>query len=164
MLLGMRKEALVVGGVIAGSLVLIVGLAFLGARPAKPVKDVTTACVQHQGIGMHIHPRLKITIDGEERKIPANIGIVGPRCMRPLHTHDDSGTLHLEFPVQQEARLGQFFQVWQQPFSASQILDRAISEGDRIRVTVNDQETDDMENLLLHDMDNIVVDVQKLET
>lgn len=157
----MRKEVLVVGGVIAGSLVLIVGLAFLGARPAKPVADVTTACVQHRGVGMHIHPHVTIILDDAERKIPADIGIVGPRCMRPLHTHDDSGTLHLEFPVQQEARLGQFFEVWRQPFSKQQILDRTLTEADTLRVTVNGKETQELETLLLHDRDAVVVEVAR---
>lgn len=157
----MRKELFVVGGVIGASLLLIVGLGVLGARPKKPIEDVTTACVQHQGIGMHIHPRLAISIDGEARKIPADIGIVGPRCMRPLHTHDQSGTLHLEFPVPQDVRLGQFFQVWGQPFARAQILDREIGEGDALRVTVNGKETDQLEDLILHDRDEVSVTVQK---
>lgn len=157
----MRKEYLLVSGVIVGSLVLILGLAALGTRAPKPIEDVTTACVQHTGGGMHIHARLRIVIDGAERPLPADVGIVGPRCMRPLHTHDTSGTLHLEFPVTQEARLGQFFSIWEQPLSATQILDRAISESDTIRVTVNGTETKEMEQLLLHDGDAVAIEVRK---
>lgn len=159
----MRKEYLLVGGVIVGSLLLMLGLAALGTRSRKPIEDVTTACVQHAGIGIHIHSRLRIVIDGAERPIPADIGIVGPRCMRPLHTHDDSGTLHLEFPIQQDVHLGEFFRVWGQPFSKQQILDRAIGEGDVLRVTVNGAEVSELENLLLHDRDDVVVEVAKRE-
>lgn len=157
----MRREILLVGGVLLGSLGLIVGLTLIGTRAAQPIEEVTTACVQHQGIGMHIHPRLKIVIDGAERKIPANVGIVGPRCMRPLHTHDDRGTLHLEFPVQQDVRLGQFFQVWEQPFSEAKILDRALGEDDVLRVTVNGSAVQGLEDLLLHDRDEVVIEVKK---
>lgn len=156
----MRKEPLVVGGVVAGSLILVAGLGFLGTRPKKPIADVNAACVQHGGVGMHIHPQLKIVIDGRERAIPSDIG-VAPGCMRPIHTHDESGKIHLEFPVQQEVRLGQFFEVWKQPFSKQQVLDRTVGPDDLFQVTVNGKETAELENLLLHDRDDIVIEVRK---
>lgn len=156
----MRKEHLVVAGVIGGSLLLMAALAMLGARPRRPITDVTTACVQHDGVGMHIHPHLKIVINGSERAIPSEIG-VSPGCMRPIHTHDGTGVIHLEFPVTQEVRLGQFFQIWQQPFSQQQILDRTIGAEDVLRVTVNGEETSELENLVLHDKDDIVIDIRK---
>lgn len=157
----MRREVLLVAGVIGGSVVLIGLLAVVSARPRKPIEDVTMACVQHTGVGFHIHPHLRVILDGEKQEIPAEIGIVSPRCMRPLHTHDDSGKLHLEFPVQQEVRLGQFFEVWKQPFSRSHILGRTIGDGDVLRVTVNGQETNELDALLLHDGDDILVEVKK---
>lgn len=156
----MRKEYLMVGGVIVGSLVLILGLAALGARPRKPITDVTTACVNHGGLGMHIHPHLAIQIDGQNRDIPANMGVT-PGCMRPIHTHDDSGTLHLEFPRQQDVSLTDFFRIWGQPFSDTQILDRAIGENDLLRVTVNGAEVQERQTLRLHDSDQISIEVTK---
>lgn len=156
----MRKEYLLVGGVVVGSLVLILGLAALGARPRKPITDVTTACVNHGGLGMHIHPRLAIQIDGQNRDIPANVGVT-PGCMRPIHTHDDSGTLHVEFPGQQEVPLEWFFRLWEQPFTDTQILDRAIGADDLVRVTVNGAEVQERQTLRLHDGDQISIEVTK---
>lgn len=158
----MRKEYLLALSVVGGSLLLIGGLAALGSRPRKPIADVTTACVRHQGGGMHIHPRLQIVIDGQERPIPVNVGVT-PTCMRPLHTHSGDGLLHLEFPVEQEVRLGQFFQIWQQPFSATQVLERTVGDGEVLGVTVNGRETAERGNLLLHDGDKIVIEVKKRE-
>lgn len=151
---------MLVGGVVAGSLLLMVGLALFATRARKPITDVMTACVQHEGIGMHIHPRLAMRIDGAERPIPSGIGL-SPGCMRPLHTHDDTGTIHLEFPIPQEVRLGQFFTVWGQPFSKDQILDRAIGSDDLLRVTVNGNEVSELEQLLLRDREEIVLEVRK---
>lgn len=156
----MRKEPLVVGGVVVGSLILVAGLGFLGTRPKKPIADVNAACVQHEGVGMHVHPQLKIVIDGAERAIPSEIGVTRS-CMRPIHTHDESGKIHLEFPVQQDVRLGQFFEVWEQPFSKARILDRTVGPDDLLRVTVNGKKTGELENLLLHDRDDIVLEVRK---
>lgn len=158
----MRKEVLLVGAVVAGTLVLIVGLALLGGRPRTPIDDVLTACVQHTGLGMHIHPHLRMVIDGAERPIPANIGITAA-CMRPIHTHDETGTLHLEFPVEQDVRLSEFFRVWEQPFSRTQVLDRTIGEGDTLRVTVNDQDVENLDTIFMHDGDEIVIEVKKKE-
>jgi hypothetical protein len=156
----MRKEPLLVGGVVAGSLVLMVGLAFVGTRPKKPIADVMAVCVQHAGVGMHIHPQLTIVIDGAERTIPSDIGI-SPGCMRPIHTHDDTGQIHLEFPSPQDVRLGQFFAVWGQPVSRTLILDRTLGPDDLLRVMVNGKEVSELENLLLRDHDDIVIEVQK---
>lgn len=156
----MRKEHLLIVGVVLGSLLLMGGLAGFGSRPRQPIADVLTACVQHTGVGIHVHPRLTIILDGQPRPIPSDIGVTRA-CMRPLHTHDDSGTLHLEFPIAQEVILGQFFAVWGQPFSRTQILDRVVTADDALRVTVNGQEAVELENLVLHDRDEISVEVSK---
>lgn len=82
--------------------------------------DPLDLCVQHTGVGMHIHSHLKIFVKGEDRKIPANIGI-SSTCMRPIHTHDDSGTLHLEFPTQQDVALNSFFKIWEEKFNLENV-------------------------------------------
>jgi hypothetical protein len=43
----------------------------------------------------HIHPVLKIVVDGKETPIPANIGL-SAGCEKVLHTHDRTGTIHVE--------------------------------------------------------------------
>jgi hypothetical protein len=70
---------------------------------------------QEDGIGarmvLHIHPHLNITNDGKTATIPKNIGInsslyndhsldkYGMQEMAPLHTHDNSGVIHVESSV-----------------------------------------------------------------
>src|SRR2546426_10179788 len=62
----------------------------------------------HGGGMFHIHPVLRITINGQPVTIPANIGIDSALWndhsldadgmmsgMAPLHTHDTSGTIHV---------------------------------------------------------------------
>jgi hypothetical protein len=160
----MQKQFLVIGGTIAATVALASGLAFFGARPKTPLTDeqIRTACVQHGGVGMHIHPYLAIKIDGEERKIPENIGIDGG-CMHPIHTHDDTGVIHLEFPVTQDVSLAQFFDMWKQPLSREQILDRHMSAGDELRVTVKGTPTKELERVPLRDQDQIAIEVRKKE-
>ena len=65
------------------------------------------------GTALHIHPQLRIDVHGSRIAIPVNIGISpGGQSMAALHTHDDSGTIHVESPVVRTYTLGEFFDVW----------------------------------------------------
>ena len=125
--------------------------------PANPDQGgVLDACVQHTGVGMHIHPHLSITINGQPQKIPANIGVT-PLCMRPIHTHDDSGTLHLEFKKPQPVKLGGFFQVWEKAFSENCIFDSCNETGKKVKMFVNGAENSEFGNYIMKDKDNIEI-------
>lgn len=66
----------------------------------------------HQKIASHIHPTLTIFIDGDEETIPANLGIEGS-CMREVHTHDTTGSIHIETAkLGSTYTLADFFTVW----------------------------------------------------
>lgn len=107
--------------------------------------DPLSLCIQHTNVRMHIHPRLKMVVKGEEIKIPHDVG-VSATCMRPVHTHDDSGTLHLEFPNTTDVPLGYFFKVWEKPLS---------SFGMNHKMKVNGKENTELENYIMRDGDQI---------
>lgn len=140
-------------------LVIAFGFIFLGNRQSgSNEQDITKICVQHQGsIRMHIHPRLKIVIKNKEEVIPANIGIVSPTCMRPIHTHDASGTLHLEFPKPRDVRLAEFFTIWGKPFNSNQILEFTNGPEGQVKMLVNGQENTEFENYIMKDLDRIEI-------
>jgi hypothetical protein len=75
---------------------------------SQPAEDMNIK--SHEGLYMHIHPTLSITAFGEPVDIPANIGL-GTGIMRPIHTHDNSGTLHVEAPCIREFTIGDFFDI-----------------------------------------------------
>ncbi len=63
----------------------------------------------------HIHTWLAILVDGVRETIPADIGITD-NCMAELHTHADSGRIHIESVKPDiEFNLGDFFRVWGEP-------------------------------------------------
>ena len=107
--------------------------------------DPLDICVQHTGVGMHIHPHLKIFVKSEEIKIPANIGI-SASCMRPIHTHDDTGTLHLEFPNRKDVLLEQFFKIWKKSLN---------DFGLNPKMKVNGSENSELQNYIMRDGDQI---------
>lgn len=76
----------------------------------------------------HIHAHLAVYVNGSPRQIPASVGIPGARpaapdagrCLYWLHTHDQTGVIHIESPVPATFTLGDFFGIWGQPLSAGQ--------------------------------------------
>lgn len=130
----------------AAAVLVILGLTVwrLATLPTSADRDVLTMCVQHAAVSMHIHPTLSIYINGRKEEIPHNVG-VAPGCMRPIHAHDDSGTIHLEFPVYREVKLGEFFRVWGRPFNLTE----------KVKMIVNGQDNYELENYIMRDHDQI---------
>ncbi|MQA80255.1 MAG: hypothetical protein GEV10_17520 [Streptosporangiales bacterium] len=68
-----------------------------------------------EGTGSHLHAHLAVIVDGEAVTVPAGIGVDRSRgAFAELHTHDDSGLLHLQSSTQNKRYiLAQLFRVWQ---------------------------------------------------
>lgn len=144
------------------SILVVLGVAFififLGNRqPQSEEQDITKMCIQHQNLRMHIHPQLKIIIKGQEEIIPSNIGIVSPICFRPIHTHDASGALHVEFPRPRDVKLGEFFLIWGKQFNSNQIFDFQNGPEGQVKMLVNGQENTEFENYIMKDLDQILI-------
>lgn len=108
----------------------------------------------HTNMALHIHPKIKIEINGREQVIPANIGISGS-AMRVIHTHDDTGAIHIEAPVPHTFQLRDFFTIWGKNFNASCIFEYCANETHELRVFLNSQPSSLYETLPLRDLDNI---------
>ena len=162
----MRKnlKALILILVIGVLVILVLGGGILSSTKISPQSspgqeglNVVRECITHGGLGMHIHPLLKISINGKEQEIPANIGVVSSVCLRPVHTHDASGKLHVEWEAVRDFTLGEFFKVWDKTFNQDQIFDQKVDETHTLIVTVNGVPNEEYENLVLGDGDMIVV-------
>lgn len=108
--------------------------------------------------GLHWHPELTIIIKGEKQEISANIGIGAAH--QPIHTHDVTGTLHLEIQglvTKDDIKIGRFFKIWGKQFSSSCILDFCNSEEGKVEMLVNGQENQELENYLMKDKDKIEI-------
>ncbi|MEK6843869.1 MAG: hypothetical protein AABX83_00425 [Nanoarchaeota archaeon] len=119
-----------------------------------PVTEINIGT--HQDVKLHIHSELRIVIDGEEQFIPANIGVL-PGIMRPVHTHDATGEIHMEGPCQRDFKVGEFFQVWGKEFSSQCIFDKCIDKGE-LKIIVNGIQNNEFENYIMRDDDNIVIE------
>ena len=97
--------------------------------------------------GFHWHPELAIYIKSVKQDIPANIGIGAVH--NPIHTHDASGTIHLEMQGivrKSDVTLSRFFKVWGKNFS---------DFGSAVKMTVNGQENTELGDYVMKDQDKI---------
>jgi hypothetical protein len=113
-----------------------------------PAKDMNIG--GHYNLAMHTHQMLRIVILGEEQLIPANVGIQG-NIMRPVHTHDTTGQLHVEAACIRDFTLGDFFEIWGERFDGECILGYCADENNQVRMFVNGGENVEFENLVLRD-------------
>jgi hypothetical protein len=93
-------------------------------------------CQSAEQVVYHIHAHLTVFVDGQARQIPYGIGIAQPRqvqqtaqgsfvaggaCFAWLHTHASDGIIHIESPTKRTYTLGEFFDVWGEPLSATRV-------------------------------------------
>ena len=126
------------------------------SRTDQSLEELVASCTTDMATQFHIHPHLAIVINGVQQTVPANIGI-DSGCMHPLHTHDIDGIIHVESPAKRDFTLENFFSVWGKTFNRQQILDAVADETHTIVMTVNGKVSDDFENLVLKDQDQIVI-------
>src|SRR6185503_11702935 len=152
---GARRGALALAAAlgVGAALLLVLGLVLAGRGPqatadttAVPVLAAPTGATGRpvDGIGsetaeqlaFHVHAHLQIYVDGQQRAVPAGIGVVPPLEVRQtaqgpfvlggagiywLHTHDGSGVVHIESPVERRFTLGELFDVWGQQLGPNQV-------------------------------------------
>ena len=105
-----NNKSVVIGGLVV--LVIILGVLFYLPRLGKKSIVTDIPCLApNLPLVQHIHPVLTITIDGKADIIPANIGLGGV-CEHALHTHDDTGTIHVEAQDARKYTLGDFYSIW----------------------------------------------------
>ncbi|WP_306322175.1 MULTISPECIES: hypothetical protein [unclassified Streptomyces] len=92
---------------------------------------------------MHIHPHLTVYADGDRVTVPADLGIdrsgEKPRYS-PLHTHDTSGTVHVESATWQDFTLGQLFAEWGVRPQCLAEVDGLPVAGDPARIVFRDRQ------------------------
>ena len=84
-----------------------------------------------------------------------------PDGMRGIHTHDDTGKLHIETPSQISAPIGAFFNIWNEVFNSEQILDNKVNADYEIVMFVNGEANQDFEDYVMLDNDVIEIHYQE---
>ena len=117
---------------------------------------------------LHNHATLNVTYNGQTQVVPQHIGMVsvgnaedpllygdhsldkyGMEGMSPLHTHDASGTIHVEANTNRDFRLGELLDIWK----GLDITDKTV------QATVNGNPVSDFRNIILNEGDSISLNI-----
>jgi len=141
-----------------GIMVAIAGGVYLSQTSNNQLIVDGVRCDPTEFVDYHIHAHLDIFIDGKPYAIPAGVGIKPNECLFWLHTHNTSGVIHIEAPANKDFTLGQFFSVWGQTFSNSQIFDKKTTDKETLHVYVNGTEVNgDLRNIKIKAHDEIAI-------
>ena len=123
-------------------------------------------CNSKEHFNFHIHTKLVIMIDNQLYPIPANIGIIPENCIYWLHTHDNSGLIHIESPIKRNFTLGQFLQIWKLFDNSDIVHDIADNKinGNISSIHVNNNNSitsgvTNYSNLVLKDQNKILLNI-----
>ncbi|HLJ34912.1 MAG TPA: hypothetical protein VKU38_14735, partial [Ktedonobacteraceae bacterium] len=103
------------------------------AATGQPVDGLR--CEPTVGSQSHLSIHLSVYVNNEALALPAGIGIVAPpqpgvvafashgrtNCLYPLHVYENDNIIHAELFDNRTCYLGQFFDIWGQPLSRTQI-------------------------------------------
>jgi hypothetical protein len=137
-------------------------LASSSTSSAPIINEISCDSMEH--FNMHIHAHLDIFINGNHYTVPSEIGIIPKQCIYWLHTHDDTGIIHIESPKERDFTLGEFFDIWGQKFDNNQIFDNKVgkdgSNNNALNVYINGNRvgnSTDYRGIKLNEHDEIVI-------
>lgn len=106
----------------------------------------------------HIHALVNISVDGQAVAVPSNVGVDAAHHLEStLHTHDQTGVIHMEAPRPFAYTLGDLFAVWGVRFAQGE-LGALRAHGDRqLHVYVNGRSVSDPAHYVMHNRDNIAI-------
>ncbi len=106
----------------------------------------------------HVHQLLHIYDDGILVPIAANIGIDESQHVETaLHTHDQTGVIHMEADKPFSATLGDLFDVWGVALGPDRVGGLHATKDEPLRVYVNGKPVSDPAAHVLRRNDNIVI-------
>jgi hypothetical protein len=113
----------------------------LADRQAERMDRAGTPQLRAEGQAVHYHAHIDVFYDGKAVTVPGDIGIDRERSViSPLHTHSESGVIHVEADEAADFTLGQFLTQWGVKSGDGCVADKC---GDEVAVFVNGSIQDD---------------------
>ena len=127
--------------------------------PAQAVHAAGLPLLSDEGTVEHIHAHLDITVNGDPVPIPAGIGIEeSHQQISPLHTHDQTGVVHVESPKPAPFSLGQLATERQVRLDQTHLGGLTATSGNTVQAYVNGRPVPgDPAAIIIHPHDEIAL-------
>lgn len=133
--------------------------------PADAVPYIHAAgleALSTETLAVHYHAHLDIVVGSQAVPVPPGIGFVVTNgqatALSSLHTHDETGIIHIESPKDSPFTLGQIFTEWGVKLTAGQMGGLRDGGGDELRLYVNGvRQTTAPQSLVLRPHQEIVL-------
>lgn len=156
------------GVVVVTMVVLFIGfIVYTGNKShdydAMSSRQLALRCLATEGEAMHIHSHLSIMINKQLVSVPTHIGVnTNKNCIDAVHTHDGDGLIHVESPAKKDFTLGDFFAVWDKPFSQAQILESKVNAEYGLKLYIDGKESSNFDSTILKDHQELFIDYYRL--
>ena len=101
----------------------------LASNQVARMQAVAIEPLKAEGSVVHYHAHLDVFYDGQPVKVPADVGIdYDAQRISPMHTHYDSGVIHVEANKDTKFTLGQFLTEWGVQVRDGCIADKCADE------------------------------------
>lgn len=174
-----QRERLAFAGLLSATVVVAAALVIFLPPLLAPASVGSTPNNSNPAIlsntPMHIHVSLALFNGPQQATIPEDIGRNPARWVdhsldqyldlregasgsfAPIHTHDTSGTIHVEASVTMAFTLGEFFSIWGQPFGPNQVVNLVRDDSHTLTMTVDGVDDSEWGALVLVDQQQIEI-------
>ena len=134
-------------------------------RLGERLDEIGLERLTQEGAALDLHVQLSVDVEGTPVEVPASIGLNGEEVaggkmvsgfVSAIHTHDDTGLVHVHSPDVRPYTLGQLFDVWGVSLTAERIGGYCVGDGHELTVEADGEPvTGDPRELELHDQQRI---------
>ncbi len=133
------------------------------AKAKQAHVNLVKSCTTDMATTFHIHSHITIIINGEEQTIPADTGI-SSTCLHPIHTHDETGIIHMESPVKEDFTIADFFQVWGKALTPTKVLNTTVDAEHQLKLFSDGKEIATGAQTVMHDHQSLAIIVAPIGT
>ena len=138
----MRRWAIYSGtGLLVAGIIAFIVVKIVTSPALPPYQTGATidgiSCDQGEHSQVHYHAELEIYVNGVQQAFPSDAGrpsSVG--CFYWLHTHASDGVVHIEALADGTYTVGQFFDIWGQHLSTTQLLNNKVDSSHKLTIYV----------------------------
>ncbi|NMJ87649.1 MAG: hypothetical protein EX285_07425 [Thaumarchaeota archaeon] len=106
-----KKKKLIRSMILLALIAIIAGIVTNIIAQQTRSQNPLYQCIESDYLSYDVYLTISTNIDGKPVEIPDNIGILED-CLSPVHTHDNSGLVHVVYDRPYEFRLGHFLWYW----------------------------------------------------